>query len=417
VLEVREIQDPRYIEAHYGVDDDEVVILYGPGSLEEGRSGDATPYTDLISFCQTRNLAESANYDHVAARVDVENCLLYFLSEIYFANIDWPQNNIRVWRRRLAAPDATLGRGRDGRWRWLLFDVDLGVAHPWSAGASENTLAVALSSTGRSGFNTPWGTAILRGLLRNPAFKNEFINTAADFLNSHFSSARAVALVNQMESELQPAMDEHIKRWQAPGTSVTSWKSRVTVVRTFAQQRTLNMRNHFVQSFALGGTGQLTANVEGGMGRGRVRVNRLVIDSSLPGANAAAPYPWTGTYFRNIPVQLEALPAPGWMFAGWTGVDATTPEATWTPAGALSVTARFIAVPPEFARIEHLESDGKVRLNLQGTPSATYSIQTSPDLATWTDVQNVTMAADGGAIVDLARNPGTGASYFRAVSR
>ena len=417
VLEVRENQDPLYIEAHYGIDDDEVIILYGPGSLEEGRSGDAQPYTDLLTFCQTRDLANAANYNHVAARVDVENCLRYFLTEIYFANIDWPQNNIRVWRRRLATPDASLGSGRDGRWRWLLFDLDLGSAHPWSAGAAENTLAVALSSTGRSGFNTPWGTAVLRGLLKNPAFKNDFINTAADFLNSHFASARAVALVNQMESELLPAMDEHIKRWQAPGTSVTSWRSRVGIVRNFAQQRTQNVRQHFIQSFALGGSGQLTVNVEGGTTRGRIRVNRLLIDATLPGANVAAPYPWVGTYFRNVPVQLEAVPESGWMFAGWTGIEAATPQATWNPSGAITATARFLAVPPDFVRIEYLDPEASVRLTLEGTPSATYTLQTSPDLVTWSDARDVTMASDGRAVAELTIDPGSGMSYFRAVSR
>src|SRR5947207_248619 len=79
-------------------------------------------------------------------------------------------------------PEALLGQ--DGRWRWLLFDVDLGMSHPWSGGYGDNTLAAALSPTGRPGVDAPWSTVLLRGLVRHPEFRNDFINTLADHLNT-----------------------------------------------------------------------------------------------------------------------------------------------------------------------------------------------------------------------------------------
>ena len=131
--------------------------------------GDEQPWVDLLAFCETHDLSVQADYDYVAARVDVRDCLDYFLAEIYLANADWPQNNIRVWRRRLAVNDPAQPVGRDGRWRWFLFDTDLSSGHPWTTGVTENTLAVALAPNGRDGTNAAWGNAVFRRLMTNPA--------------------------------------------------------------------------------------------------------------------------------------------------------------------------------------------------------------------------------------------------------
>jgi hypothetical protein len=413
VLSVREQQDTRYIEAHYGVNDDEGVILNGPGTLEDGLPGDEQPWLDLLAYCDTHDLSNQSNFDYVAARVDPQDAIFYFLSEIYFGNADWPQNNIRVWRRRLANPDAALGRGKDGRWRWFLFDVDLGMSHPWSGGVGENTLSVALSPTGRPGTNASWGTSVLRALLTNPAFKRDFINTAADLLNSSFTSARATGLVNTMESELLPAMDEHLRRWQSCGGSVATWRTRVQTLRDFAAQRTAYVRSHFTSSLALGPASQLTVNVNNAT-RGSVRINRLLINSSLPGVSAT-PYPWSGSYFNGVPITLEAVSAPGWRFSHWIGLAATTPTVTFAPNGSTAVSAYFIADPPEFMTIERLPP--QMRFVLHGTPGATYTLQSSADLAAWSDAGNFACDGAGNAEVFAPVTAEESKRFFRAVSK
>lgn len=413
ILAAREQQDARYVQAHYGVDDDEVVILHGSGTVEEGTAGDGQPWLDLLTFCQTRNLSIPANFEHVVARVDERDAMYYFLSEIYFGNADWPQNNIRVWRRRLATPDPALGRGHDGRWRWFLFDVDLGVAHPWSGGVNDNTLAAALSPTGRPGSNSPWGTAVLRALLTNPTWKRDFLNTAADLLNTWYSSNRAVAMVAATRGELLPAMDEHIRRWRANGGTVAGWETHVRVVRDFAANRAGRMRSHLLSQFRIPGQSRLVLSVNDST-RGSIRINSLIVNSALPGANPE-PYPWTGVYFNGVPVELEAVAAPGWQFAGWTGIDAKDPVAVWTPSGPLDVTARFVALPAVI-REAHLTSDS-IQLLISGTPGAPYSVQTGGDLLTWRDVIPFTCGSDGRAEVILPVIPGESGRFLRALAQ
>lgn len=411
ILAAREQQNPRYVQAHYGLDPEEVVVLHGSGALEEGRPGDGQSWQELLAYCEANPLSDPARFAHVTQRVDADNALHYFISEIYFGNADWPQNNVRVWRRRMEAPEPALGPGRDGRWRWFLFDVDLGVAHPWSAGVDDDTLGAALSPTGRPGFNSPWGTAVLRALLTHPEWRRDFINTAAGLMNSWFSPSHAVALADTMRDELRPAMDEHIRRWRSNGGTVAAWETQVRPVRNFATLRAGRLRTQFLRHFGLPGTARVTVNVSPA-GAGTVRIHRLRLGEDLPGAGSPV-FPWTGLYFRNVPVPLEALPAPGWRFAGWSGLESPGAEATWIPTGPATLEARF---EPDGPVLQEPRWEGAtVHLSLQGTPSAVYRIERSADLNAWNDGPTVQCDASGRARAELPSEGGRGTQFVRAV--
>lgn len=399
MLEVRENQDPRYLQAHYGIDDDEAVILHGSGHREEGPPGSETPWTDLLAWAATRDFANTADYERLAAQVDVEDALLYFLSEIYFANADWPQNNIRVWRRNLPEPDPALPKGQDGKWRWLLFDVDLGLAHPWSAGVGENTLAVALAPNGRPAVPQTHGTRIFRSLMQNAGWRERFINTAAVLLSAHFSPARAVELVDRMQAEMEPGMEEHTRRWQPAYGSVAGWRQRVSVLRQFAQQRAPLVRSHIAAQFSLGGSTALTLDVAGGGHRGTLRVAGVLLDEA--GLGAGAPWPWRGDFFPGQTVSVEAVPAEGWFFDRWSGVPDTSRRIALSTDRAATVSAHFVPEPPRAMDAGWTE-DGRVEVILSGTPLATYEIESSADLVSWQPAAAITTGADGVGAMQLS---------------
>jgi hypothetical protein len=313
----REQLDPLYFERHYGVPRDEVVICETIGTLVDGRPGDQQHFLLMRAFIETNDMTNPANYAWVQTQMDVRNFIAYQASEIYIANADWPHNNIRFWRKRTAQFETNAPSGHDGRWRWALFDTDLSYAHSWSGGYGDNTLAAALNPAGRPGINAPWSTLIFRRLMTNSEFRREFINTYADHLNSTFKENRADTLINEMQSVIAGSMPEHIQRWRTMGNSWITWSNNVRSMRTFASQRPINCRQHLVTQLGLGGFATVTLNVSH-TNRGRLRINTLVIDAGTPGVTNALAYPWRGTYFRGVPIELQALPSPGYVFAGWS---------------------------------------------------------------------------------------------------
>jgi hypothetical protein len=345
VQDLREQQEAEQLEAHYGVPREDVVLLYADGAVEEGMPGDGAPFVALREFARTNDLAVPAHYAHVRAQADLDNFILYHAANVYFANADWPHNNLRVWRDRAGAPGPAAPPGRDGRWRWLLFDVDLGFGHPWSGGYGDPTLAAATAPGGRPGIDAPWSTLLFRALLANPDFRRDFVNTTADLLNSHFREGRARAVLDGMAAELAPVMAEHLRRWRTMGGTTNGWQENLRGLRAFAAQRPVFLRQHLVSHLGLAGYAPLTLEVND-PAQGRVRVNRLVIDADLPGAGAA-PYPWTGLYFRGVPVEVEALPARGFILDRWEeGAATNAAQLAVTLTNATRLRAVFAPEPP-----------------------------------------------------------------------
>ena len=140
----------------------------------------------------------------------------------------------------------------------------------------------------------------------------------------------------------------------------------------------------------------------------------VTVSPELPGANTGSAFPWTGTYFNNVPITLTAVPKPGYRFVGWTGVVSPTATASITLNGSAAVTAIFIPELPAFSAMTRTATE--VTLELTGTPDADYTLQSSTDLVTWTDVAVFTPDINTGQAVVV--HPATDAKrFYRAVSK
>ena len=418
VHNLREQEDATYFEAHYGIPPSASVIASADGSLVEGSPGANASFVELRQYVQTHDLSDPVAYAEVGRRMDIDNFLLYHAVCIYFGNADWPHNNLRVWRdTRPVQPGGEL-RPTDGRWRWLLFDCDLTFAHPWTGGVSDETLAAAISPTGRAGLgDAGWSTLLLRGLLKNPEFQRAFLNTGADLMNSWFREGRVGATIDRLKAAIAPAMGEHLSRWRTLADT-NQWNTQVRVLSNFASQRPTLLRQQYVAAFKLGGYARMTIGAPLS-GAGRVRVNRLLVDASLPGASTEA-YPWAGWYFRGVPVGLEAVPDPGYEFQGWVW----TTEAGGTgrseqarleiePQNAVLVRAAFARIRPRLSAKRGVGN--QVVLEVFGAPGSQYSLEHSTNLKSWVTDSVTTTGSAGVVSVIRTNNDAGGMQFLRAV--
>ena len=100
--------------------------------------------------------------------MDINNFIDYYIAQIYYANTDWPGNNIKFWRPHTS----------DGKWKWILYDTDFGFGIPFMGSNNYlfNTLEFATETNGPGWPNPPWSTYLLRKLLENPSYSERFIN-------------------------------------------------------------------------------------------------------------------------------------------------------------------------------------------------------------------------------------------------
>jgi uncharacterized repeat protein (TIGR02543 family) len=176
-------------------------------------------------------------------------------------------------------------------------------------------------------------------LLENDQFRNDFINHFSDQLNSALRPEVMKAKINSLKQKIEPEMAEHIHRWKSPG-SLNSWHDNVNVMLNFADQRPTYQRSHLRDYFELGNDYQLQVDVPH-PNRGYIKVNSLEL---LPGTEGLPDkiYPWSGQYFQGTRLMLEAVAAPGYVFAGWEGSStASSEKLLLEPDGDLALTAVF----------------------------------------------------------------------------
>ena len=324
IMNFRERYDEDYLARTWGVDPDNVDMLTWN---MEVKAGDSLHYSAMLDYIRDNDPADRSVYEHIQTLMDVDNYLDYLIAQMFVRNVDWPGNNIDYWRLRTEwNPEAP--PGYDGRWRWKVVDMDagFGLLNPWRVASFD--MMRHMTNDKHEGFsNDPWSTFLIRRLLRNEQFRTEFIRRSADYLNTLFIPDHVISLIDRFEANLEPVIDEHIHRW-GQIESKTRWHFNVERMRDFARNRPGYVREHLMAFFDLESTFKVQVDVSA-IHKGRVRVNHVTIDEQTPGtAGRESPWPWTGTYFMGIPVDLEARPYRGYRFSHWEEFDVKTRKVT-----------------------------------------------------------------------------------------
>jgi hypothetical protein len=114
--------------------------------------------------------------------------------------------------------------------------------------------------------------------------------------------------------------------------SVEDWSQRVDHLTHFAQSRPAVQRQHMAQALGLKGDYRLEVRVSDPT-HGRVQVNTIALAENA--------MPWSGRYFKGVPLVLEAAAAPCFAFSHWDGLPKRPARALLRPQADLSVTAVF----------------------------------------------------------------------------
>jgi len=267
------------------------------------KAGDASHWNATFSYFEDHDLSIDENFQHTQSLIDVKNFTDFQVFQIYGANIDLVSNLVKF---RPRTPE--------GKWQWIMWDTDHAFALESYNPVSHNTLAWATRDRPQPDLGPPWddestlwSTLILRKLLENREYRGYFINRFADLLNTTFNPENVIAKIDALASIIEPDIPLEIARWSGEwGGSFEEWLANVEKLRDFARRRPHYLRQYIVDAFGLIGIASLT--IEPPSGEGSVKVNTIMPTS----------YPWHGTYFQGIPVTLQAQPAPGYEFAGWS---------------------------------------------------------------------------------------------------
>lgn len=300
---LREWQNRFYIRRMYGLESDEIDFLT---PYRIANDGDGAHFSSMINFANQQNLSDDSLFANLEQQMVVEDFTDYVIAEIYARNTDWPVNNIKWWRKRVPY-DPTAPRGHDGRWRWLMYDVDFG--YGMSGGSSSYTHNTLLHAKNNGDVGI-----LLRNMWPNINYRHYFVNRYADLINTCFLPSHTISVFDSIKQLYTPEIDEHIERWSSH-SDVQAWQDSIDIMMTFAEERPAFARMHLMNEFNLPAAHEVTLDVSDTLA-GHVRINTITILDTTVGVSSS-PYPWDGIYFENVPVELEAYANQRYQFIHW----------------------------------------------------------------------------------------------------
>ena len=319
ILNLREKPSENYFSENYGINEEILAILENNGSsVFGGATSYLNSYNTLKNFISSKDIKNDDNYSHVTKLMDISCFIDYQMLEIFIFNGDWPGNNIKFWNTT------------DGfnKFRWIIYDTDQGF-NLYGNASTVNSMAFATATDGPSWPNPPWSTLLLRRLLLNNSFRNQFVNRFSDCMNTNLSAANVNVKIDSIADIISLEMENHLSRWNT--MDYNQWLNEVGRMKTFATGRCTIMRNFIRTYFGFNAMSQLMLGVSDTIA-GSVKVNTIFPQS----------YPFKGYYFGEVPIVLKAVSKPGCRFVRWEGgLTSSEPEISVNLTKNMKVTAVF----------------------------------------------------------------------------
>ena len=289
---IRSRVDEEFVEENHGLTGGTFDLITDDGIVEEGNDSAYWVMDGLFN----EDLSVQANFDAVAAEVDMQDFADYWSTEIWASNSSWG-HNVVLWKPQTG-----------GQWRFVFTDLDRGFS-----GSTNDDIA---DFTQFDNDNYDYARTWIRHALENPAYAEQFAQRFTDHLHTSFHPARVTSVIDEWAGYIAPELPYHVERWTGTTSSygdgietVEFWEEEIEDLRMFASERSPFMLDDLAAEFDLAPSVQLyTSNLP--LEAGRVRLN----DFLIPGA------PWTGPYFPDMPFALTAEAKPGHEFIGWSQV-------------------------------------------------------------------------------------------------
>jgi len=315
---IRERFDEWYVASHYGVSRHDVAILdVRPGpriEISVGSERDYRDFRELEAFIEANSFEDDINLRFVQRYMDTDSFMDAHIANIFFGNMDWPGNNMRFWRYN-GTLDPELP-GHDGRWRWLLIDLDSTTGFSFGFDYNEDSLfRLLVVPEERQAMDgdfavSPRSSVIFRRLMENEGFRTDFVNRFADLMNTYFAQGPFLDMIETFSENIRPVMPEQIARYGRIN-SMGDWERELEVLWAFA-----NNRQEYMFAFLAGNLGlREMVNVSTAINpsHGRIAINGILLDPEItPGVVSAASF--NGVYFAGMIQTFNAIPHDGYLF-------------------------------------------------------------------------------------------------------
>jgi hypothetical protein len=297
LYELREKFDTEYFNHLDGADENETDILslsYWYGSVLRAVEGSVDTFFNAAAQFNALD-PENANFWNQADELfDMAYYTDYIIAESWMGNVDWPQNNIKIYKS-----DAT-----NNRYRFCAIDLEGCLGPTGFVDCYFDHIEYLLNQDP----NNPYINVFLKSI-QNRRFHDYFINRFADNMNTTYRIERLLALENDFFNSFVVEMPNEYARWGDPNNipqQMNDFYNNHLILQDQLSLRTGIVRDDIQYHFNLPNQVDVTLDVFPA-GAGKINISTVTPDE----------YPWQGVYFNGIPVKIQAVANPGYTFLHW----------------------------------------------------------------------------------------------------
>lgn len=247
LYDLRERINEDYIANHTGADPDNVDLIKGGNYKDTSYNvleGTIDEYKVLVDFLKENSLKNDDNYKKACEMVDVDELINYWICVIFFSNTD--SGNIKYYKEN----------AEGAKWRWILYDIDWGL---WASTYWEYNMFEEVLNPDGHGVGNSFSTLVLRSFMKNADFKEQFLTTFGEYLNTVFATDNMLELYEEMIKEISNEMTYHIERWNyqddvdklSSPYSYASWERNVNTLRSVISEKREQTIEHMIDYFDL----------------------------------------------------------------------------------------------------------------------------------------------------------------------
>ena len=212
-----EVTTKNMMRSRYGVDPKNLVVIK-EAELDQGKKEDFKLYEELQAFGD-KDLTDPEIYRQFCDVMDVQSMADYFAMEVYIGNADCePVHNHILWRTR----DKSYN---NGRWQYILHDLDYSAGHYDERKTSANTDHFAMF---REKF------PVFAAAVKNKEFYTMFVKSIKKVGSENFKYERVREKTDEYDRMWSPLMPDFYKRF---GDTSNLRKRSMNSMLNFFQRR------------------------------------------------------------------------------------------------------------------------------------------------------------------------------------
>ena len=318
-----------YLEGHYDVPAEETLLVKDTRYVADGNPEDITRYRELRDYLEQEDLSDPEAYEGLLEQMDMQSFIDWMCTNIYIANTDSKplENNVYTWESTVSGNMEY----RDGKWRWMLYDLDDSLATGTSVENGETYTMDSFTDHAVYAASGYLNDEPMPALMENEDFRRQFVLTFMDMANENFRADRVLALLDEIEAQYSSWADAGWERWNTNPQDKT-FAEQVEELRVFFTNRFDYIVPYLATHFELnGGLVSLTlsadfsggtlpesrtdAPLESGASENTdVSENTVTLNTLNLNLTDGS---WQGQYYTDYPVTLTAQIPDGYEFLRW----------------------------------------------------------------------------------------------------